>query len=555
MTLARLARELIRGRQRRFVTAAALVAAVQLAGLVLLGLSGWFVAASAAAGLAGLGLVFDFFRPSAIIRLTTPLRALARYGERMTGHDATLRALHGLRLRLFTGLSRGDAAGLATLRSAEGLNRLTADLDAVEGLLIRLILPALAVPLTLLGGAAAIALLAGPWAAGAVLLCHLAGLALLGLLAAGRLRDAANRQEQAFQTLRGAMAEEMRLRGEAALQGAVPQAAARVMAASQALELARQQIDRAERRAAAVLTALPSGAAALVLLAAPPDAARVLAAMLVAIAMAEAPRGLWRGLAEAGRMQLAASRMGTGEAVAASPSEPAPAPLPLAAAGAAALELTAFTACWPGQGRPRIAPVTLRLRAGEWAGLAGPSGSGKTTLLYAIAGLLPVAQGRAAVSGRDVADWPEPALRSRLLLVPQRPALIGGTVADNLALAAPGAGPGAMQAALQAVCLWSALAGRGGLATPLGAQGAGLSGGEARRLALARAVLRQPGVLLLDEPTEGLDMVTARAVLAGLRSALPETAVLIVSHRAADLDGVGQIVQAVRFPPPGPAGN
>ncbi|QYZ69563.1 amino acid ABC transporter ATP-binding/permease protein [Neotabrizicola shimadae] len=541
MTLSRLVHDLMAVAPRRFAMAAALVVAVHLTGLLLLGLSGWFVAASALAGLTGLGLVFDFFRPSAIIRLTTPLRALARYGERVTGHDATLRALMDLRLRLFAALSRRNAADVARLRSAEGLNRLTADLDAIEGLLIRLVLPALAVPVTLILGGTAIALLAGPRAAALALGCHVAVLALLGWIAAAG-RGGAMRQEAAFQQIRSRMAEEMRLRSDTALHGQLPTALARVLEAATAMEDARAAMDRGERHATFVLSLLPGVAAAGVLVLSRADAAFTLAAMLVAVAMAEGARGLWRGLAELGRMQLAAARMECGASGAEVNSAC------VADLNAPPLVLAGLSAQQAGRAA-LLRPVDLTLRQGEWAALVGPSGAGKSTLLQTIAGLLPTSGGEVYLLGHRLQDWPEDALRARLCLVPQRPALIGGTVEDNLALAATATTSAEMEAALRAVALWYPLSGRGGLRAPLGAQGAGLSGGEARRLALARAILRRPAVLLLDEPTEGLDSATAHAVLSGLRTALPQAAVVIVSHRAEDCAGVGQIVQAKRISP------
>ncbi|SEM93956.1 ABC transporter [Gemmobacter aquatilis] len=218
---------------------------------------------------------------------------------------------------------------------------------------------------------------------------------------------------------------------------------------------------------------------------------------------------------------------------------PGPAPRHRRAAGAARPQPAERP---DGAGRPLFAPVNARLQPGDWLALVAPSGHGKSTLLLALAGLVLAQSGQILLQGHPLADWPEGALRGTVTLVPQRPALIGGSVADNLALAAPEATPATMQAALEAVALWPALLGRGGLGCPLGAGGAGLSGGEARRLALARALLRRPALLLLDEPTEGFDAATARAVLHGIASALPDTAVLLASHRAADAMGAGQIL-------------
>ena len=529
---------------RRFAIAAALACLVPLSGMALLGLSGWFVAAAAAAGLAGAGLVFDFFRPSALVRLLSFGRAASRYGERIAGHDATLRALVVLRLRLFRGLAALPQGRLARLHSAEALNLLTADIEAAEGVLIRLVFPAIASLVALLTGGAALWLFAGPLVALAVVAAHLAGLALLAGLGGRGMRRAARRQEAALQAIRARGAGTLALRADHLMRGELAARLAAVGAAIDRAEAVRATIDRRERQAATVAALTAALAAALVLaLGGGLEAPRLLLAVLVALAMAEAPRLLWRGLAERGRMELAARSLAPLLAAPPPPvARPAPEPQP-----GPVLRLDRVTVARPGEAAPLFAPVSLALAPGDRLGLSAPSGAGKTTLLNAIAGLTEPLAGQITLLGHPRADWPEAALRDRLALVPQRPALIGGTVADNLALAAPGAAPGAMEAALRAVALWPVLAPRGGLLAPLGEGGAGLSGGESRRLALARAILRAPALLLLDEPTEGLDAATAAEVLDNLAKCLPETAFLIVSHRAEDLQGGGQIVHLRQF--------
>jgi ATP-binding cassette subfamily C protein CydC len=124
----------------------------------------------------------------------------------------------------------------------------------------------------------------------------------------------------------------------------------------------------------------------------------------------------------------------------------------------------------------------------------------------------------------------------------ERAQLLGGSLRDNLALAGDYS-EAAMIEALEIVGLAEAIAPRGGLDTRLGERGAGLSGGEARRLALARALLRRPDLLLLDEPTEGLDRATAGRVLTGLREALPESAILIATHRPDDSPHTARTLQ------------
>ena len=113
-------------------------------GATLLGLSGWFITAAATAGLAGVGAVFDVFRPSAGVRFLALGRAAARYGERILTHDATLRALEVLRVRLLAGLMTAPYSRMIRIRGAQALNRLTADIDALDGVSLRLVLPVVA---------------------------------------------------------------------------------------------------------------------------------------------------------------------------------------------------------------------------------------------------------------------------------------------------------------------------------------------------------------------------------------------------------------------------
>ncbi len=180
---------------------------------------------------------------------------------------------------------------------------------------------------------------------------------------------------------------------------------------------------------------------------------------------------------------------------------------------------------------PVLDDLTLDVGPGETVALTGPSGSGKSTLLLSVAGLHPVASGMITLGGLPVSDWDEASLRDAVALLPQRSALMSGTVADALRLAAPDSDDATLWQVLEAVQLSDVVQARDGLNTPLGARGDGLSGGEGRRLVLARVLLRRPKVLLLDEPTEGLDEATAQAVLAGVRRFLPDAAILIAAHR------------------------
>jgi ATP-binding cassette subfamily C protein CydC len=506
---------------------AALTVVVLLMGAALLGLSGWFVTATGLAGLAGIGIAFDVFRPSAGVRLLALGRAAARYGERLLTHDATLRALAALRVRLLRQQARLGASALAQLRSEATLTRIVADVDALDGLVLRLLLPGIAALAT--QGAAFLALgwLVGWPVAWAVLCGYLPFSAWLLWRLARRGMVPSEAAETRAQALRRGVIDMIRDREALILSGRIAAREHALVEIERGARAAARTLDRAERDAGFGLSALVAIVSGLAMVAGgwlvsrgEAGAAAAAIGVFVALALAEAVLPLRRGFAEFGRMAGAARRVGSGDV----------------APEATRRHRTEA---------PDTAPVLslllpslrLDLRPGEAAALTGPSGAGKTTLLLQVAGL---AEGDGiAVLGRAPKDWDEAAFRAIVAMVPQRSALIAGSIRDNLALAGP-AGDDAMWAALDAVELAGTIRDRGGLEARLGEAGAGLSGGQARRLALARAILRQPRLLLLDEPTEGLDAETAARVLSGLRRALPQAAILAALHRGAGHPLFGQ---------------
>jgi ATP-binding cassette subfamily C protein CydC len=517
------------------IRGALLSLAVLAAGAALLGLAGWFIVAAAAAGAAGAGLVFDVFRPSAGVRFLALGRTAARYGERLLTHDATLRALAALRVHLLERLAAAPFARLERVRGGLALNALTADVDALDGVPLRLILPLAAGLATQLLAAAMVAWLVDPgvalWVLGVYLL---GGGAVLGLGARASAAPS-RRAERALQALRARTVDLLRARGDFAVAGRLTDQAAHVLAADARRRTDRARLDAIERGVGLVLTALTPIAmgGALVLGMAGVAAgtigpAAVAMATLVALALAETVQPLRRAMADLGRMADAARRVAPDLAAAPAAAPAASVPVPVPGAGLLAQGLTYRR---EGAARAVIAGLDLAVAPGETLALTGPSGAGKSTTLALLAGLIPASGGRIAIAGHALAQWPESALRAHLALLLQRSALIRGTVRQNLALAAPEADDATLQRALDHAALWQAVAPRGGLDLMLGDRGAGLSGGEARRLAVARVLLRKPLILLLDEPTEGLDGPTADRVLAGIRAALPEAAIVVAAHR------------------------
>ncbi|NHF72713.1 amino acid ABC transporter ATP-binding/permease protein [Paracoccus xiamenensis] len=508
---------------------AALALLVLIFGISLLGVSGWFITATGIAGLAGAGIAFDVFRPSASIRFFALGRTAARYGERVLTHEAVLHALARLRGDLLAGLSARPAREVEAMRSEAALTRITADVDALDGLVLRLLLPICAgLAAHMLAGLALWGIVGAPMAL-AVAAGYVPG-AALALIRLGRLAPAnAIRAEAATQSLRRDMIAGLRDRAALIVAGLLPARRAALLAQDRAARSAAASLDRAERDARAVLSLLPGLAAALALLtggwmigqgAVGPAPAAI--GFFVALGLGETLLALPRGLAELGRMRDAASRVA-----------------PLLRDAAPHVPATPLKRAQTGPVLQAEKPELL-LKAGDRVALTGPSGSGKTTFLWQAAGLLPP-DAPILLWGTPVQQWPETDLRTRLTLVPQRAALVAGTVAENLALSGC-LDRAEMERALDAVGLTEVFQARQSLETRLAEGGTGLSGGQARRLAIARAILRRPDLLLLDEPTEGLDDASAARMLSGLHRALPDAAILCAMHRHADDPVFGRIV-------------
>jgi ATP-binding cassette subfamily C protein CydC len=430
---------------------------------------------------------------------------------------------------------------LRRLRGATALTRITADVDALDGVMLRLALPVAAGLVTHLVAFGLIAWLVTPLVALSLTAGYLIGGALVLLRVAARTLAPSTRAETAMQALRRGAIGLFRGQREAILQGALPAWRARIDAEEAEARAAHDLLDRIDGGAGlalsslvALITALMLGLSGGLVAAGGIDAAQAAIGVFVALALAETLLPLRRGVGEIGRMRDAAARV-----LADVPEGPAPVAAALTLPTldpSRGIELREVTLMRPGRARPLVERLSFAVAPGEMLVISGASGSGKSTLLDALAAVTPVAGGEIRCLGAALADWPESELRQRLTLLPQRSALLGGSVRDNLALACEALTDEAAWEVLRAVALDHVVADRGGLDALLGEGGAGLSGGESRRLALARALLRKPNILLLDEPTEGLDPATARAVVRGIRAYLPGAAIIAASHRAAEAE-------------------
>ncbi len=512
----------IAAQKNQLLLGALLAAVTVLSGMALLGLSGWFITATALAGLnMSLAFTFDVFMPSAGIRLLALGRTASRYGERLVTHDATLAVLAALRVRLFRGWAKPEAARRLLARPAQLLFRLTGDIDALDTLYLRILVPA--------GSALAAALVTGialgfinAWL-GAFIASWLivAGLGI-ALVTAHGARRAARRRSYALEALRARSIDLVAGQTELIMAGRLGAQTEALAAADLYLAKADDALNRLEVQAGVAYGVVGSLTlvATLVIVAMLMEAGTIgtpvaALALLLVLTATEPFAALRRGALELGRTVLAARRLGPrlqDTASATAPAQALPDNLVLNLA-----DMSAHPAGADAPGHPVLHNISLSVGRNEKVALIGASGAGKSTLLAVIAGEL------AALSG-TVQIAPH-------CLLTQRTELFQDSLRDNLLLADPLADDARLWEMLQAAGLAEDVKNMpAGLETRLGEGGLGLSGGQLRRLALARLLLRQVPLWLLDEPTEGLDPLTARDVLQRLAGLAAGRAVLLATH-------------------------
>lgn len=509
------------GQGRRLVLGTALAALTVLAGIGLLGLAGWFIAATAIAGLhAASALAFDVFMPSAGIRLLALGRTLSRYGERLVTHDVTLAALVRLRQHLFLGWAARPDANEALLRHpARALFRLTGDLDALESFYLRLWVPACAGLAAVLMGGLALGIMA-PWFGLALAVWLIVvGVALTRFLVM-RSRRPALRRAHLTERLRAQAIDLVSGQTELLMAGRLAAHCESLRHIDRRLAIEDRRLNRLDVAGGAIQDIAGSVALAMVVLGAAALMQQQLIttpvavlALLLVLGVMEPFAALRRGALEAGRLWLAARRLAP---YCSAGTDDGPGPADSARQGAP-LELRGVSACYPGSSVDVLHDVSFRLSAGERVAVIGSSGAGKTTLMALIAGELRAHAGQIRAQPHA---W-----------LSQRIDLFQDSVRDNLRLACARATDDVLWQALEQAGLAADIHGLyDGLDTRLGEGGLGLSGGQARRLALARMLLQDRQLWLLDEPTEGLDALTAADVLQRLEASGRQAAWLIATH-------------------------
>ena len=477
-------------------------------------------------------------------------RGFLRYGERLVGHDAALRVLADLRVHVYSRLEALAPAGLPLFRRGDLVSRVVNDVDSLQDVVLRVIQP-FAVACLVGAGTVAVTWILLP-GAGVVLLVALLVSATAVPWLTGRL---AKREESKQASARGelgaAVVDLVQGAPELTVMGGTGEQLERIAVADRRLRATARHGAGTTGIGLGLTTALAGLAswggltlgvrathgghldgALLAVLALVPLAAFELVAPLPA-----ATQALQRSRTAAGRVFAATD--------APTPVDEPDSPLPLlgAVTGPHAVRLRSVWAGYPGTARSVLRGVDLDLAPGRRVALVGRSGAGKSTLADVLVRFLPIDGGEATLDGVPLDRLSSDELRRVVGLVEQSPHLFATSLAENLRVGRRSAADDELVEALARVGLSDWLAGLpGGLATRVGPLGARLSGGQRQRVAVARALLAEFSILILDEPAEHLDSAAADALTAVLLALTEGHSTLFITHRLAGLDQVDEII-------------
>lgn len=524
---------------------ALLAAGVILANVALLAVSGWFISAMALAGLGGTAI--NYFTPAAAIRGLAILRTAGRYLERLITHEATFKLLAGLRQWFFEHLEPLAPARLQYLPGGDLLSRIRADIDSLENAYLRIFTPALAALLStiLMGGFLLF------WSPGMAVI-NLAGLLLAGVfIPLIVLRAGLNSGQvlvQARAALRQRTAETVRGLAELTLFGNPQQRLDTLRRENNDLIGPQRQQNRLDAGGSVINTLFSQftwlGMIALGI--GLVQAQRITGPELVMLALFgmasfEAVAILPPAFRAWGETRQSARRildLVDAEPIVIEPNAPQPAP-------------TRFDLCfdtvtlrYPGSAKPALDAVSLVVPQGQIVAIRGASGSGKTSLTNALLKFWPLVAGEIRIGGQSIHDLNGNTVRGLCAVVSQHTHLFNTSIAANLRLARPDATDDELVVALKAAAVYAEVAAfPHGLETEVGEAATRLSGGQSRRIAIARALLKDAPIVILDEPTEGLDATSEQAVTDALRRLIAGRTALIISHRPKLLTLANQIIR------------
>lgn len=514
-----------------------------LASIGLLTLSGWFLAASSVACVAGL-YTFNYMLPAAGVRGAAIIRTAARYAERLVSHDATFRVLQHLRVHTFSRLMALSPGQLSRFRQADLLNRFVADVDTLDHLYLRVISPLLGafiVSVVVTFGMSFINFHLALTLGGIMLSTLVLMPALFYRL--GSPAGVAIAQGRAHWRLQ--LMQWLAAQAELTLYGASQGWRQQLDEDEQRWQQAQSQQQRLQATAQSLLLLISGVTVTLLLwLSAATISEQQLPGSLIALvvfcalAAFEALAPVAGAFLPMSQVINAAQRVN--DIIDQSPAITFPAHSE-ARPGPLSIGIDQLDFSYPDRPDKVLNRCTLSIAAGEHIALLGPTGCGKSTLLALLTRGWESQHGVIRLNDRPIREWSEPALRQRISVVTQRVHLFSQSLRDNLLLACPDASDEQLTRALNDVGLQRLLENQEGLNAWMGEGGRPLSGGELRRLALARALLHDGDLWLLDEPTEGLDATTEQHILTLLQQLTAGKTMIMVTHRLSGLELMDRI--------------
>lgn len=512
------------------------------ANIGLLAASGWLISAAALQPpIAALSVAIVG------VRFFGLARAVCRYGERYVSHNVTFRLLADIRVWLYDKIEQQPSGGLAAWGKGDILSRLVGDVETLQFFYLRAVLPIGIAILTTAAVAALLALLA-PWLVIAVVAVVFLTGALLPLLLYRPAKRAGQTVLAARAVFTEVLADSIDGLAELAAFGQAGAQVEKVLAGSRSMQVSQEQSNRI-KVLTEVMGTLGMNAVILVIvvLSAPLVAGHRLDGVYLAVIVLAVQASfeailplpavvyyLQESAAAVRRIRAAASQ--------------SPPVLTQATKGFAAESAISFTAhnlsfAYRPDLPPALSGVSFELPSGKRLAIVGASGAGKSTLAGLLLRFGELSDGQLLVNGADIRQYAPEEVRRLFSVVSQATYLFNASIRDNILLARPNAAPQELQAAIEKAML-AEFIGRlpGGLDTPAGQNGLALSGGERQRIALARALLKDAPVWLLDEPTAGLDAEAEQQMMANILQAAGSRSVIVITHRLTGLAVMDEIL-------------
>ncbi|MEW2738605.1 heme ABC transporter ATP-binding protein/permease CydC [Providencia sp. PROV130] len=514
-----------------------------LASIGLLTLSGWFLAGTAIAGFPGL-YYFNYMLPAAGVRGAAIFRTAGRYGERLVSHDATFKVLAHLRVFAFSKVLPLSPGGISRFRQGELLNRLVADVETLDHLYLRVLSPiitAFFVTFVLIFGLSYL----DPrlaWTLGGIMLFLLFTMPFIFYRAGKPIGRELTELRGSYRTI---LTSALQGQAELTLFGATDRFRQNLLNIENKWQI-RQQQQAALTGLSQAIILFASGVTATLLLWMAADhvggdtkpGALIALFVFCALAAFEALGPVAVAFQHMGQVIASATRVS--QLMTAKPEVTFPSESPsIAILESLTVDNISFT--YPEQPFAVLHNVSLTLNKGQHLALLGKTGCGKSTLLQLLTRAWDVDSGTINLNGTPINEFSEKSLRNMMSVVPQRVHVFSDTLRNNLLLANEQATDIELSEVLQQVGLGNLLENELKLNAWMGEGGRQLSGGEQRRLGIARALLHNTPLILMDEPTEGLDAQTEQQILALLKEKCADKTLIVITHRMQGLEEMDNI--------------